>query len=94
MNDDFTRKVRSAAIAGWWTVILGFILVTVQWLSYLHVMNSKPAWLLCLWGGADVQWATMQTMWLWFLGIFKLCLILMTFVVIWLTLWARGLRKS
>jgi hypothetical protein len=36
----------------------------------------------------------MQTVSLWFLCVFKLCLWLLFVVVLWLTLWARQLRKK
>jgi hypothetical protein len=36
----------------------------------------------------------MQVVSLWFLGVFKLCLWLMLVVVVWLTLWARQLRRT
>jgi hypothetical protein len=51
-----------------------------------------------MWGGDVVNqglsWESMQTISLWFMGAFKLCLWLMFLVVLWLTLWARQLRKA
>ena len=93
MNEDFAKKVRSAAIAGWWTLLIASIFVTIQWLAYLHMMRCKPDWLLCMWGSGDITWSTIQTMWLWFVGIFKLIIWVFALAVIWLSLWARRLRK-
>jgi hypothetical protein len=93
MNDDFAKKVRSAAIAGWWTLLIGAIFVTIQWVAYLHIMRRKPDWVLAVWGSGDVTWSTVQVMWLWFVGVFKIILWSMALVVIWLSLWAHGLRK-
>ena len=43
--------------------------------------------------GQDVSWNFMQTVSIWCLGVFKLFLWLLILVVLWLTLWARQLRK-
>ena len=97
MNDSFEKKVRAAAIAGWWVVLIGYALLTTTWVVYLGLMSRRPDWLLRMWGGDIVNqgrsWESMQTISLWFMGAFKLCLWLMLLVVLWLTLWARQLRK-
>jgi hypothetical protein len=93
MNDGFERKVRAAAVAGWWVVLCAYALLLVTWGAYLAIVSARPAWLLRLWGQGDVSWAFMQTVSLWFLGVFKLSIWLLILVVLWLTLWARQLRK-
>jgi hypothetical protein len=92
MNDLFEKKVRAAAIAAWWVVLLGYVLLTVTWLVYLALVTTRPEWLLTLWGQA-VSWDFMQTVSLWFLGVFKLFLWFLFLAALWLTLWARQLRK-
>ncbi len=92
MNDPFEKKVRAAAVAGWWVILIAYALLTVTWIVYLVILSARPAWLLSMWRG-DVSWAFMQTVSLWFLGVFKLCIWLLIVVVLWLTLWARQLRK-
>ena len=92
MNDPFDKKVRAAAIAGWWVVLIGYVLLTVIWVAYLVLVSARPAWLLSMWGG-DVTWDFMQVVSLWFLGVFKLFLWFLILIVLWLTLWARQLRK-
>jgi len=93
MYDDFTKKVRSAAIAGWWTLLIAVIFLTVNWLAYLALMWCKPEWLLCVWGGCDVSWSFVQTTWIWIVGVFKMIVWVFALVVVWLSLWARRLRK-
>jgi len=93
MNDAFEKKVRAAAIAGWWTLLIAAGFLTLQWIAYLLVVSSRPAWLLSLWG-KEASWSTVQNVWLWFLAVFKFCLWLLTLLVLWLTLWARQLRRQ
>ncbi len=54
---------------------------------------EKPAWFLVMWG-PDVDWAFVQREWFWAVVFLKFSLWLMAFAVIWLTLWARQLRKQ
>ena len=93
MNDSFEKKVRAAAIAAWWVVLIGYVLLTVVWLVYLALVTTRPAWLLAMWGQA-VTWDFMQTVSLWFMGVFKLFLWFLFLVALWLTLWARQLRRT
>lgn len=57
---EFERKIGSAAVAGWWTLLIAALLLLVQWAVYLWVMSFRPAWMtwqfvlvivatLCLW---------------------------------------------
>jgi hypothetical protein len=93
VNDLFEKKVRAAAVAGWCVVLLGYALLLVTWAVYLALLSARSGWLLTLWGQGDVSWAFVQTVSLWFLGVFKLFLWLLIPVVLWLTLWARQLRR-
>jgi hypothetical protein len=92
MNEDFAGRIRSAAIVGWWTILIGSLFLTFQWLASLVVLSAKPGWLLTLWG-PDTTWETVRTIWWWAMAIFKLCLWLITLLVIWLSLWARRLSR-
>jgi len=94
MNDQFEKKVRAAAVAGWWVVLIACALLLITWIAYIVIMSARPAWVITMWGQGDVSWAFMQTVSLWFMGIFKLCIWLMILAVLWLTLWARQLRKQ
>ena len=92
MNDQFEKKVRAAAVAGWWVVLIGYALLIVTWLVYLGLVTTRPAWMRAMWG-QEVSWDFMQTMSLWFIGVFKLVMWFLFLAVLWLTLWARQLRK-
>jgi hypothetical protein len=92
MNNTFEHTVRSAAAAGWWIVALGYGLVILSWLMYLVILATRPVWFQSLWG-QDVSWSYIQNVWMWGLVIFKMCVWLLIFAVLWLTLWARQLRK-
>ena len=93
MNDAFEKRVRAAAIAGWWVVLIGLAFISLQWLVYLAVMHTHPSWLLALWG-PDVDWAFVHRVWFWAIVILKFIWWLLVLAVLWLTLWARQLRKA
>jgi hypothetical protein len=92
MNDTFQKKVRAAAVAAWWVVLVGYVLLTLTWGVYLVLVSARPAWMRAMWG-PEVTWDFMQTVSLWFLGLFKLFLWSLFLVALWLTLWARQLHK-
>ena len=93
MNDSFEKKVGAAAVAGWWVVLIAAGFVTLLWLGYLAVTSTHPGWLLALWG-QDVTWDFVRNVWFWAIVAFKFGIWLMVFAVLWLTLWARQLRKT
>ncbi len=43
MNDPFEKKVRAAAVAGWWVILIAVGFLTLIWLAYLAVMATHPA---------------------------------------------------
>ena len=92
MNDVFITRVRAAAVAGWWTVLVAVGLTVLLWLAYLCMMATRPACVLCLWG-PNVTWADIQHISLWTIVVLKVALWLLVLLVIWLTLWARQLKK-
>jgi hypothetical protein len=94
MNDPFEKKVRAAAVAGWWVALIAYALLLVTWLAYRAIVTDRPAWLLTMWGQGDVGWAFVQTVSLWFMAVFKLVTWLVILAALWLTLWARQLRKQ
>jgi hypothetical protein len=94
MNGVFAERVRSAAIAGWWTLLIATFFLIVQWLAYLSIIASKPAWLLGLWGVGDMDWRTVQTIWMWVTAAFKMMVWVAAMLVIWLSLWARRLART
>jgi hypothetical protein len=92
MNENFENKVRAAAVASWWVVLIGYLLLTVIWVVYLTILSVRPAWMPAMWG-QDVSWDFMQMVSLWFMGVFKFVIWVLVLVALWLTLWARQLRK-
>ena len=93
MDETWLKKVRTAAVAGWWTVLIAYCILMLSWLAYLMIMTRHPAGILCLLG-EGVTWLEVRTIWLWAMVAFKLGLGIMIFVVLWLTLWARKLAKK
>jgi hypothetical protein len=93
MTDHFERHVRAAAVAGWWVVLAAAGLFTVSWLGYLYIVPARPSWLLTLWG-PDISWEFVENVWFWGIAEFKLIVWLMAVAALWLTLWARQLRKT
>ena len=90
--DVFAQRVRTAAVAGWWTLLIGAVFLVVQWVAYLVFMSIRPGWLLSLWG-PEASWPFVQSVWFWATAIFKLFMWIVALVVVWVTLWARQLRK-
>ena len=92
MNDDFERKVRGAAVAGWWTVLVAAAVLLLQWVAYLVVMSSRPTLVLTLWGSDS--WLEVHNLWLLSTGVLKIFVFILALPCLWLTLWARELRKG
>ena len=93
MKDDFERKVQGAAVAGWWTVLVAAAMLLLQWVAYLVVMSSRPESILSLWG-SGASWFEIQSLWLLATGFLKMFVLILATLCLWLTLWARQLRKT
>jgi hypothetical protein len=93
MDEMFIKKVRTAAVAGWWTLLIAYCLLLISWFGYLLIMRYQPEGMLCFLG-KGATWAEIRTIWLWGMVAYKLGIAMMLFVVIWLTLWARQLAKK
>ncbi len=93
MNDTFENRVRAAAGAGWWTLLITVGFITLIWIIYLVVMSVRPVWFLWMWG-PETDWAFVRIVWFWAIVLLKFVMWLMTLAVIWLTLWARQLRQA
>jgi hypothetical protein len=92
MDETFIKKVKAAAVAGWWTLLIAYCILLIQWFAYLVIMAKQPAGMLCLWGGG-ITWPEIRDIWLWGMVMYKLGIGMMLFVVIWLTLWAKQLAR-
>lgn len=93
MDEIFIEKVRAAAVAGWWTLLIAYCLLLIQWFAYLLIMAKQPPGMICLCGGG-ITWPEIRSIWLWGMVAYKLGVVMMLFVVIWLTLWAKQLAKN
>jgi hypothetical protein len=92
MNDVFQQRVRAAAIAGWWTVLIAIGFLTLVWIQFLVLMSARPAWYQSLLG-PGVSWEYVQNVGFWVVSIFKVCIWQMAVGVVWLTLWSRQLGR-
>ena len=92
MSDMFQQRVRAAAIAGWWMLLIGIGYATLVWIVFLAIVTARPGWYQALLG-PGVSWEYVQNVAFWAVAIFKICFWLMALVVVWLTLWARQLGK-
>ena len=92
MNDVFEKRVRAAAVTGWWVVLIFWGFLFLQWFGYLVIMHARPEWMLS-WCGPDITWPFVENAWFWAVVVLKLCMWLMVLAALWLTLWARQLRK-
>ena len=93
MNEPFERRVRAAAIAGWWVVLAAIAVLAVSSVAYMVLVSAQPPWLISMWG-PDLTWADIQNVSFWAIVGFKMVVWLMALAALWLTLWARQLRKS
>ena len=92
MYYELERKVHAAAIAGWWALLGAVVFLTAVWLAFLSLVSARPDWMLSLWG-PGITWEMIENVTLWAVAFFKVAVWLMAIVVLWLTLWARELRK-
>jgi hypothetical protein len=90
--DTFEKRVRAAAMAAWSVVGTAIGFLTLVWLVYLGIAHARWAWMLSLWG-PDVSWAFFDRACLAALAVFKIAIWLMALASLWLTLWAKRLRK-
>ncbi len=88
MSEELREIIQAAAAAGWWTVLIGAVWLTLTWLIWMQILRSKPAWLIKLWG-CDISWDQVQSVMITFMAVAKLILFVCILASIWLTLWAR-----
>ena len=92
METTFEYRLRAAVRAGWWTLVVGAVLVTLQWGLYLAITARRPAWVLSVWG-PDVSWQMLERRWLGALITLRVVLFILAMVVVWGTIWAAALRR-
>ena len=92
MEMDLASKVRAAARAGWWTVILVSLIMTGAWFLAIAIVGAQPAWLGKIWPG-EVDWDEIQALYVRFFAVFKMIVWTMIALTIWLTCWGARLRR-
>ncbi len=92
MKDTIENRVGSAAVAGWWTLLIAAVFLALMWVWYLYIVTAQPAWVLSL-CGPGVTWPMLRTIILLAVSFLKIFLWLMAFVVTWLSLWAWQMRR-
>ena len=93
MNQAFSGRVRAAAAAGWWAVLIAIIWLLAAWQVSMVMLSVRPQWVLRLWGGGELTWPTVHIIMLGFWAAFKLIILLGLLVVIWLALWSCRLKR-
>jgi hypothetical protein len=56
MSDELAKRVRAAAGAAWYTVLIGVLWLTVAYFLWLAILTRRPEWVRTLWGGGDLTW--------------------------------------
>ena len=92
MTRTFTKRVQTAASAGWSTIILAVIWLSLTWIGNLAMQHYRPTWIMTLWGGG-VTWAQINWIVLMFTAVVKVILFTLVMITLWLTIWARKLGK-
>lgn len=90
MDNAFRARVRAAAVAAWWTLLIAWAFLVVQWLGYLLAIGTRPAWILSLWA-PGATWETIAPIWFDAIVLLKVTLWPIAIAAVWLTLWARHL---
>lgn len=93
MDDSFVTKVRTAMMAGWWTILIAAVFLTMQWVVYLLVISTEPEWMLYFWG-PGITWDDIQSIWLWAMVAAKIGLWFLILFTTWVTIWLRLLVKK
>lgn len=92
MDQTLEAKVRAAAAAAWWTLLIAVAFLMLQWMAYVQVMSARPEWVTSFWG-AGATWESFQAAWFSGLVFMKVTLWPLVLGALWFTLWARQLRK-
>jgi hypothetical protein len=93
-QEEFHLRVRSAAVAGWWALLIAIGWSILAALAWRGLVQARPDWLLTLWNVPDLTWPEAQRITFWFFATFKLLLWLWALVMVWLSLWARRLGRQ
>jgi len=89
-SSDLVGPLRAAMRAGWWTLLIGALLIIVSWLMRWVVLRWELRWLEHLWGASIAE---MARIWLGAIVFCKLILFVGFLACIFLTIMVRELSK-
>ena len=92
MDAIFHKKVRAAAVAGWWTLLVAVLLGVFSWTGYLVLWHIRPDWMTPLWGGAS--WEDVQSVTISMFATYKLIIWTIFLATLWLSIWACQLKRT
>jgi uncharacterized membrane protein len=88
----FVRRLGAAAAAGWWTFLVAVLIVIVQSIVYMGVAHCA-AGRTCLSDMMGMDWGTLRDFICEFILVLRMIVLLMLLGCIFLSLWARRLRR-
>jgi hypothetical protein len=92
VDSPFVRRLAAAARAGWWTLLIGAVIVTVQFTVYSMSIQSRDFWpWMSNMLGLDPE--TARLLLVRFMLAIRFLLVLLLMVNIFLSLWVRRLRR-
>lgn len=93
-NEQFAARVSAAAKAGWITFILFTLIIIGYWALVVWGLNAQPDWLLKAIGDGDTTaWADLKGYTYTEFSVYDELFISLLSALIFLSLWARALRK-
>lgn len=91
MDDLFHKRVRAAALAGWWTLLVAIAFGLLATGGFICILHRRPEMVTRMWG--NVNWDTIQTVGLWMISIYRVIVWVLLLIVVWLSLWSRKLKR-
>lgn len=88
MDPEFATMLRSAATSAWWTLLIGWGVMTVGWLAWLGILKARPKLIEGLLGG--IEWEELHRIVLRQMSAMKVALLVLLLLTIWLSFWAWG----
>jgi hypothetical protein len=92
MSDTFQMRIRAAAGAAWYTVLVWWLVLLGSWVGVVIVMQIQPRWVLAMLG-EGATWEEIGRLYLWFMSAFKILWMVAIMFAVFLTLWSRRIRK-
>ena len=94
MDGLFETRLRAAAAAGWWTLLVAVCFLQASWWGFLALMHFASDWVMTMVGGGeDLTEADIMIVSLGIFGAMKVVLLVLLLANVFLTLWSRKLRR-